>query len=53
MDTQQQQPSKIIPYVPINEVQISSVAMLHEMMTRNNFMLPALKCRWTTLQKLI
>ena len=39
--------------VPINEVQISSVTMLHEMMTRNMFVLPALKCRWTTLQKLL
>jgi len=39
--------------VPLNEVKISSVTMLHEMMTRNSFVLPALKCRWTTLQKLL
>jgi len=39
--------------VPLNEIKISSVQMLHEMMTRNLFVLPALKCRWTNLQKLL
>ena len=42
-----------VEYVPLNEVQISSVAMLHEMMTRNFFVLPALKCRWTSLARLL
>ena len=32
-----------------SEVQISSVAMLHELMSRTDYVLPALKCRWTTL----
>jgi hypothetical protein len=39
--------------IPLNEVKISSVSMLHELMTRADFLLPALKCRWTTLQKLL
>ena len=39
--------------VPLNEVQISSVAMLHELMSRADFLLPALKSRWTTLQRLL
>ena len=39
--------------VPLNEVQISSVAMLHELMSRADYLLPALKCRWTTLQRLL
>jgi len=39
--------------VPLSEVHISSVDMLHEMMTRNMFVLPERKCRWTTLQKLL
>ena len=37
----------------MNEVQISSVAMLHELMSRQDYMLPELKSRWTTLQKLL
>lgn len=39
--------------MPANEVQISSVAMLHELMSRQDYMLPALKSRWTTLKKLL
>jgi len=39
--------------VPLNQVMISSLPMLHEMMTRNLFVLPALKCRLTSLQKLL
>ncbi len=35
--------------IPISEVEISGVAMLHELMTRADFVLPDLKSRWTTL----
>ena len=48
LNAQQQQ-----QMVPLNEVHITSVAMLHELMSRADFLLPALKCRWTTLQKLL
>ena len=39
--------------VPLNEIHITSVAMLHELMSRADYLLPALKCRWTNLQKLL
>jgi len=39
--------------IPLSKVQISNVGMLHEIMTRHDYVLPELKCRWTTLQKLL
>ena len=39
--------------VPLKDVEISSVAMLHELMSRTDYLLPALKSRWTTLQRLL
>ena len=39
--------------VPADEVMISGVAMLHELMTRQGYVLPAVKSRWTTQKRLL
>jgi hypothetical protein len=39
--------------VAANDVKISSAAMLHELMLRGGYFLPALKCRFCTLKTLL
>ena len=39
--------------MPANQVKICSIKLLHEMMTRTDYLLPALKSRWTTIDRLL